>query len=141
MRLKGAVVMITGASSGIGAETALAFGKRGARLELGARRIDRLEAVLKIFISTSPNLPMVASLDVARKQMATEGQALLSRTIELAQETRRRLNAIEGVYCFGEELKGNPGVFDLDPTKVTITVKSLGSVSYTHLTLPTNREV
>ena len=92
--------------------------------------IDRLEAVLKIFLSTSPNLPMVASLDVARKQMATEGQALLSRTIELAQETRRRLNAIEGVYCFGEELKGNPGVFDFDPTKVTITVKSLGYTGY-----------
>src|ERR1700737_5301563 len=45
MRLKGAVVVITGASSGIGAAAALAFPKRGARLELGARRIDRLNAV------------------------------------------------------------------------------------------------
>ena len=52
--------------------------------------IDRLKSVLKMFLSTSPNLPMVASLDVARKQMATEGAALLSRTIELAEETRRR---------------------------------------------------
>ena len=40
-----------------------------------------LTAVLKMFLSTSPNLPMVASLDVARKQMATEGEALLTRTI------------------------------------------------------------
>ena len=97
----------------------------------GARvRVDRLEAVLKMFLSTSPNLPMVASLDVARKQMAVEGAALLSRTIALADETRRRLNAIDGVYCFGEELKGRPGVFDLDPTKVTITVKNLGYTGY-----------
>jgi lysine decarboxylase len=93
-------------------------------------RVDRLEAVLKMFLSTSPNLPMVASLDVARKQMAVDGPALLSRTISLAEDTRRRLNAIDGVYCFGEELQGQPGVFDLDPTKVTITVKDLGYTGY-----------
>lgn len=45
MRLKGAVVVITGASSGIGAATAVAFARRGARLELGARRLHRLEQV------------------------------------------------------------------------------------------------
>ena len=99
--------------------------------QIGPRvRVDRLEAVLKMFLSTSPNLPMVASLDVARKQMAVDGPALLSHTIALAQETRRRLNAIDGVYCFGEELQGQPGVFDLDPTKVTITVKDLGYTGY-----------
>ncbi|MDP9111991.1 MAG: aminotransferase class I/II-fold pyridoxal phosphate-dependent enzyme [Candidatus Eremiobacteraeota bacterium] len=99
--------------------------------QIGPRvRVDRLEAVLKMFLSTSPNLPMVASLDVARKQMATEGVALLSRTIDLAEDTRRRLNEIPGVYCFGEELQGRPGIFDLDPTKVTITVKNLGYTGY-----------
>ncbi|HEY6326743.1 MAG TPA: aminotransferase class I/II-fold pyridoxal phosphate-dependent enzyme, partial [Candidatus Cybelea sp.] len=93
-------------------------------------RLDRLKAVLKMFLSTSPNLPMVASLDVARKQMATEGAALLSRTIELAHETRGRLNGIPGIYCFGEELQGRPGIYDLDPTKITVTVKGLGYTGY-----------
>ena len=45
MRLKGAVVLVTGASSGIGAATAIAFARKGARLELGARRLERLEEV------------------------------------------------------------------------------------------------
>ena len=93
-------------------------------------RLDRLKAVLKMFLSTSPNLPMVASLDVARKQMATEGAALLSRTIELAEQTRSRLNTIPGLYCFGEELQGRAGIFDLDPTKITVTVKGLGYTGY-----------
>ncbi|HZY96552.1 MAG TPA: aminotransferase class I/II-fold pyridoxal phosphate-dependent enzyme [Candidatus Cybelea sp.] len=93
-------------------------------------RLDRLKSVLKMFLSTSPNLPMVASLDVARKQMAIEGEALLSRTIELARETRARLNRIAGIYCFGEELRGRKGVFDLDPTKITVTVKGLGYTGY-----------
>ena len=45
MRLKGSVVVITGASSGIGAAAAEAFAGAGARLELGARRLEKLEEV------------------------------------------------------------------------------------------------
>ena len=43
MQLRGAVVVVTGASSGIGWETALAFARRGATIVGAARRKDRLE--------------------------------------------------------------------------------------------------
>jgi 3-hydroxy acid dehydrogenase / malonic semialdehyde reductase len=43
--LKNRWVLITGASSGFGAAAALAFARVGARLLLGARRVDRLEQV------------------------------------------------------------------------------------------------
>lgn len=45
MVLEGKVVIITGASSGIGRELALAFAQQGARIVLAARRPERLEAV------------------------------------------------------------------------------------------------
>ena len=45
--LKDRVVMITGASSGIGMACAGAFAAFGAKLLLGARRIDRLEALTR----------------------------------------------------------------------------------------------
>jgi len=43
--LRGAVVIVTGASSGIGAATAVACGREGMRVVLAARRKDRLEGV------------------------------------------------------------------------------------------------
>jgi NADP-dependent 3-hydroxy acid dehydrogenase YdfG len=43
--LEGRTAIVTGASSGIGASTARALAAEGARLALGARRVNRLEAL------------------------------------------------------------------------------------------------
>jgi lysine decarboxylase len=43
---------------------------------------------------------------------------------------REEVNHISGLYCFGKEITGQPGVDALDPTKVTITVKELGITGY-----------
>jgi len=42
--------------------------------------------------STSPNLQIIASLDVARRQMELEGYELVSRALQLAIEMRREIN-------------------------------------------------
>ena len=45
--IKGQVVVITGASSGIGYATAIAIAKAGAKVAVGARRVDKLEQLKK----------------------------------------------------------------------------------------------
>ncbi|MGH7660814.1 MAG: hypothetical protein ACRENA_07870, partial [Vulcanimicrobiaceae bacterium] len=60
----------------------------------------------------------------------TQGEALLSRTIDVSNNVRKRLNAIPGIYCFGPELIDGKGVYEIDPTKITVTVKDLGYTGY-----------
>jgi arginine/lysine/ornithine decarboxylase len=43
--------------------------------------------------STSPNLQIIASLDVARRQMELEGYELVNRSIQLALDVRREVNS------------------------------------------------
>src|SRR5579864_959982 len=70
MRLKGAVVVITGASSGIGEAAAIAFARTGARLELGARRLDRLNAVAEKCRRLGSPEVKVRLLDVGQRASA-----------------------------------------------------------------------
>ncbi|MBN8608592.1 MAG: SDR family NAD(P)-dependent oxidoreductase [Caulobacterales bacterium] len=62
--LSGRVVLITGASSGIGARFARVVAARGAVVVIGARRVDRLEALRDEIVSAGGEALAVA-LDVA----------------------------------------------------------------------------
>jgi NADP-dependent 3-hydroxy acid dehydrogenase YdfG len=64
-RLAGRWILITGASSGFGAAGARAFAAEGARILLGARRIERLEAVAAQARAAGAPEVQVHSLDVA----------------------------------------------------------------------------
>lgn len=64
--LAGKAVLITGASSGFGAAAARAFGARQCKLFLGARRVDRLEAVTADALKAGAREAHFHSLDVSK---------------------------------------------------------------------------
>lgn len=66
MGIEGKVIAITGASSGIGEAAAVMLAKRGARVVLGARRLDRLEALASRIQSAGGQVAVVR-MDVKRR--------------------------------------------------------------------------
>lgn len=92
--------------------------------------VNRVRNVLQLIQSTSPNYVLMASLDTARRQMATQGEQLLANTIAMAEDARTRLNAIPGVFVFGRDRCAPGGLYDLDVTKLTINVTELGMTGF-----------
>ncbi|RYE58720.1 MAG: aminotransferase class I/II-fold pyridoxal phosphate-dependent enzyme, partial [Sphingobacteriales bacterium] len=92
----------------------------------GRVNIKRAKNVLQLLHSTSPSYVLLATLDLARRQAVLHGKELLSRTIELAEDARRRLNNIPGISCFGREICGKYGIHDVDVTKLVINFSGLG---------------
>ncbi|WSH63236.1 SDR family oxidoreductase [Rhizobium ruizarguesonis] len=73
--IKDKVVAITGASSGIGEATALLLAERGAKLVLGARRADRLQALAQR-ITDKGGEAVCLAMDVRKREDLTALVAL-----------------------------------------------------------------
>ncbi|WP_066176387.1 aminotransferase class I/II-fold pyridoxal phosphate-dependent enzyme [Bacillus marinisedimentorum] len=88
--------------------------------------VARVQSILSMLTTTSTSYLLLASLDVARKRLATEGRQLIEETLQKAEKTRNRINSIPYLYCVGKEKTGTQATYDYDPTKLIISVKELG---------------
>lgn len=95
--MKGKVIVITGASSGIGEATAMLLAERGAQVVLGARRLDRLEALANRIVKTGGKVAYAAA-DVRRSED-------LSSLVQLAREKFGKLDV----------LVNNAGIMPISP--------------------------
>lgn len=91
---------------------------------------QRVQSILSMMTTTSTSYLLLASLDVARKRLATEGKELIEKTIQLANYTRDKINEIPKIYCIGKEILGSKATVDYDPTKLIIPVYGLGITGY-----------
>lgn len=90
---------------------------RGPRMPRGA--LKRLLAMLQ---SSSPSYPLLASLDVARRQMALQGEALLGQALSAARLLRKRIDSLSRLRYLNEAEARSPFPPDCtyDPLKVLI---------------------
>jgi len=95
--MQGKVVLVTGASSGIGAATALVLAGRGARVVLGARRLDRLKELAG--------------------DIAQQGGEVLTVMLDVTRRAEMEAFAAAGREAFGpiDVLINNAGIMPLSP--------------------------
>lgn len=111
-------------------------------LHIGSNRVEaeRIRQAASLLQSTSPNQLLLASLDIARLQMAQEGAQRVNRAVALAQWLRKKINEIPGLYCPGKEIwagqeagqlmagsedLSDVGAVALDWAKVTVNLAGL----------------
>jgi NADP-dependent 3-hydroxy acid dehydrogenase YdfG len=114
--IKGKVVAVTGASSGIGEATALELAARGAAVVLGARRTDRLDALAE-HIRASGGRAEVLATDVTQR-------ADLEQLVAAAVERFGRLDVL--VSNAGIARTGLVADLDVDAWEAMINVNVRG---------------
>ena len=92
---------------------------------------DRVDpAVLKqredLLGTTSASSLVYCSLDGWRRHMVEQGRTLLEDAVRLAEDTRERIERIDGLDLMGAEVLGPGLAFELDPLVFTVDVRELG---------------
>ncbi|MCG7206666.1 SDR family oxidoreductase [Streptomyces arenae] len=117
------VVLVTGASSGIGRATALALSKAGATVAVGGRRTDRLEALAQ----EAPGEILVLDMDVSDPESVRKA---VDRTVERFGTLDIVVNNA-GIMLTGPVLDANPAEWSR-----MVETNLLGSMYTVHAALP-----
>jgi len=125
-RLEGTVALVTGASSGIGAATAVALAVQGAAVALAARRKDRLDAVAAA-VRELGGTALVLECDVTDESQASDAVA---RTVAELGRLDTLVNDA-GVMLLGPVIDA-----PLSEWKQMVELNILGLLYCTHAALP-----
>jgi len=89
---------------------------------------DRVRLMARLVQTTSPSYPLLASLDAARRRLATRGREDLGRAATLAQSARKAIQDL-GLTCPGGDYAGR-GVVGHDPTRLLVNVAGRAGNGY-----------
>jgi NADP-dependent 3-hydroxy acid dehydrogenase YdfG len=133
--MKNKWVLITGASSGFGAAAARAFAARGAKLLLGARRVDRLEKIAASAKKSGAAAAHFHALDVSETASVEMFMAWVKEKIRTPHSALRTLHVL---------VNNAGGAHGLDPVaaakdadwETTFQTNVLGLLRVTRAALP-----
>ena len=122
------IVLITGASSGIGEGCARKFASEGAKLILNARSVDKLEALAKDLKEKYGTESYVLPFDVRERKVASEALASLPEEWKAIDVLINNAGLVIGV---DKEHEG-----DLDEWDIVIDTNIKSLLSMTRMVVP-----
>jgi hypothetical protein len=120
-------ILITGASSGIGAALAAEFARRGYAIALAARRVERLEALAGQLASLGAARVLALPLDVT-------DPAAIRTTLERAARELGRLDVVVVNAGVGYSIPAGKGSFD--QVRRTLDTDLMGAIATIEFALP-----
>jgi NADP-dependent 3-hydroxy acid dehydrogenase YdfG len=124
--LAGTAAAVTGASSGIGAATAVALGRQGAQVALVARRGDRLDEVRERIVAQG-GVALTVAADITDRGQATDA---VQRTVAEFGRLDTLVNNA-GIMLRGTALRSS-----IEEWERMVSLNVMGALYVTHAALP-----
>ncbi len=87
---------------------------------------DYVRQIINLTQTTSGSYLLMASLDIARKNLSMNGRELFAKTVKFAEYAREEINRLGGYYAFGDELCDGDAFFAFDKTKLSVHTRDIG---------------
>ena len=87
---------------------------------------DYVRQIINLTQTTSGSYLLMASLDIARKNLSINGRELFAKTVKFAEYAREEINKLGGYYAFGDELCDGDAFFAFDKTKLSVHTRDIG---------------
>ena len=123
----------SGADLAVGSIHKTMAGLQGASILLLNSKLvtpDRFALSYALFESTSPPVPVLATIDATRRQFALEGERLIGGQLHQAHRARQAIAGIEGIRVMGREVLDGDARHALDETKLFFDISGLGVSGY-----------
>ena len=87
---------------------------------------DYVRQIINLTQTTSASYLLMASLDLARQNLALNGREFYAKTVEYVGYARNEINAAGGYYAFGNELCDGGAFYAFDCTKLSVHTRAVG---------------
>ncbi len=87
---------------------------------------DYVRTIINLTQTTSGSYLLLSSLDIARRNLALNGEKIFEEVVGIAEYAREEINKIGGYYAFSKEINNGDDIYDFDVTKLTINTLETG---------------